>query len=114
MISLSTTTQNADGNVIFYKTSKSRLGVKEARVTRTVTLDGGVFITNLGYSDGDRTIMFDATINKTQAEKITDIFELYKEVLLSMEDGIYLATISRLDIKGTKIKMTIYIEQKEN
>ena len=62
------------------------------RTTRTATLDGGVAVTDLGYSDGDRDIVVkDETAEQAVVDFVRHIVEDYALVTVSTEDGSYLA-----------------------
>ncbi len=114
MISISTTTASINGNVVLRNHAGSKLREKPMRISRTKTLDGGVYINYGGYSDGDRTLSVSATITKAQEDKINSLAELYTSFLLSMEDGLYTGSISSFTADNGKLSMTMYLEQREN
>ena len=114
MISISTTVSNPNGNVIITGEHASELRKKTARVSRTKTLDGGVYINHSGYTDGDRTLSVRARISAASAEALDAVFRLYTRVLVSMADGLYYGAIPSMTTENGVLKMTIYIEQKEN
>ena len=114
MISISTTTANINGNVVLSKISVSKLMAKTARVSRTKTLDGGVYIGHSGYSDGDRTLSIAGNITTDQAAILKNMIEFYTGVLISMEDGLFFGAIPSMTAEDGALKMTIYIENKEN
>jgi hypothetical protein len=114
MISFSATTVSDPGNVVIYESSASDLGSKTARVTRTATLDGGVYINHSGVTDGDRTLRIKGRITETQALALTALYENHTSVLVSMHDGIYTGAISALSTQNGNLIMTYLIEQKES
>jgi len=113
MISISTATASINGNVIINNTSSSRLKEKTARVTRTATLDGGVYINHSGYTDGDRTLHIKEKISKNIETKLNNIFELYNSVIISLDDGCYDGVIDRMTSENGNLNMTIMIKQKD-
>ena len=114
MISISTTTANTAGNVIIYNVAESKLNERTARISRTQTLDGGVYINHSGYTDGDRTLHIKSKIDSSQAVVLTALFESYTILLISMFDGLYLAVISALNIEDGFLRMTVLLKSKEN
>jgi len=114
MISISTTTANINGNVVLSKIAGSKLMAKTARISRVKTLDGGCYIGHSGYSDGDRTLSITGEITEAQAAILKNLIEVYTGVLISMEDGLFFGAIPSMTAEDGALKMTIYIEQKEN
>jgi len=115
MISISTTTFNETGNVIIHESGNSKLNDKEARVSRSATLDGGVYINHSGFAVGDRTLgVRSSRISLIDTAVLTMIFEQYTTVLIALHDGLYLGTISKMTAENGHLKMTILLEQKEN
>lgn len=113
MISISTITTSDTGNVIINESISSDTGNKTARVTRTATLDGGVYINHSGYTDGDRTLRINGRISSDKAIILSNIFENYTSNLISFKDGLFLGAISDLSTKNGKLTMTFLIKQKE-
>ena len=113
MISISTITADTSGNVILKQDINSDIGSKTARVTRTATLDGGVYINHSGYTDGDRTLRIRGKVNLIQAAILASIFENYTSSFIAFKDGIFLGAISDLTTENGKLMMTFLIKQKE-
>jgi hypothetical protein len=114
MITLSTTTANINGNVIIKESMASDTGAKTARVTRTATLDGGVYISHSGYTDGDRTLRIKGRITEAQATILNSLFEDHTSCLIGLKDGLYFGAISTLNTQNGSLKMNFLIENKEN
>ncbi len=114
MISISTIISDANGNLIFKELKDSDVFNKSARVTRTATLDGGVYINHSGYTDGDRTLKIKALLNKEKEDILTYIFESFTKIILSIAEGIYIASISYINLVNGTANITILIEKKEN
>lgn len=95
MIGISTQIYDLEGARIFEdldpgKEQKNRRG--ERRVTRTATLDGGVSIADMGYSDGDRTItVMELAASLEAVEFVEYICRNYTLVTVTAEDGAYSA-----------------------
>jgi len=113
MISISTLTSDTMGSVVINELPSSDLDTKTARVNRSKTLDGGVYINHFGFSHGDRTLKIDSNLPESQVARINHIFTNYTSVLVSMRDGVYKGTIKDVNAQGQISKITILIEQKE-
>ena len=114
MISISMPTANINGNVVLSKIAGSKLMAKTTRVSRTKTLDGGVYVNYSGYSDGDRTINITGEITSAQAVILKNMIEVCTGVLISMDDGLFFGSIPSMTAEDGALKMTVYIEKKEN
>jgi len=112
MISISTLTADLNGNVAIPGYHDFR--DNQARVIRTKTLDGGVYINHSGISDGDRTLTISEKLSEDDCTKLWYIFNNYTEINVSIKDGFYKAVIQNLKIKNGHVDMTIYIESKES
>ncbi len=110
MISISTIT--AGTSVVLRELPSSKLKEKTARISRTATLDGGVYIEHGGYTDGDRTLRIEAVVDAVQAAALKMIFEGQTLVTVSMDDGLFLGAIQYMAVDNGDLKMTIYIKEK--
>ena len=113
MISISTVLPDTSGNVIINNDSASNLGNKTARVSRTSTLDGGVYINHSGFTDGDRTLSIVGKVNTAQETVLKNIFEEHTQVFISMRDGLFIGAIPSMTAENGSLKMSIYLKQKE-
>jgi len=114
MISISKLTRDANyGNVVIHELSSSDLSTRTARVSRTATLDGGVYINHSGVTDGDRTLRIEARITKEQDTILQNIYRTQTFVLIAVSDGIYSGAIDTLKTNNGSLKMTILVKQKE-
>ncbi len=113
MISISTVEANTEGSIVLDNHFDSDLKSNTARVTRTSTLDGGVVVNHLGVSDGDRTFIINTYQNKTNSDKILDIFNTAKFVMVGTEEGIFYSTIKTVKVEGTEVTLTILVKSKE-
>jgi hypothetical protein len=112
MLSISTLTTDNLGSVVIQGNHDFRNN--QARIVRTATLDGSVYINHSGVSDGDRTIVVSEDLPEIDCARLWYIFNNYTAVCLSIPDGFYKATIRSLRIKNGQVDMTIYIENKES
>ena len=70
-------------------------GTSSRRVTRVTTLDGGVAVTDRGYSEGDRVFTFNwKNVSQEQTDAIKRIFILYPRVTIALGTNVYLAAPS--------------------
>jgi len=115
MISICAPYVHTSGAVVLQKAAVagSNLKKKTARVSRSQTLDGGVYVNHSGVTDGDRTLTVKGRVTDAQAGVLDTIFSNYTGALISMADGLYYGAISSLDTGNGALKMTILLEQKE-
>lgn len=116
MISISKTTADiTNGNVILKELATSDIKSKRARVSRAATLDGGVYISHSGVTDGDRKFTIEADRITPAQEAVLDyMYRTQIFILCSCADGLYLGAIEDFNTKNGKLKLTILIKQKEN
>jgi len=113
MIGISTLTQNTAGDLVIHEKYSSQLNDIQARITRTKTLDGGVYINHSGVSDGDRTLRIIADMSESDYEKLINIHKTETFINISMTCGVYLAVISNIRKQYPDTVITILIESKE-
>jgi len=113
MISISTTTASATGAVILDEIQGSILFDMPSRVSRTKTLDGGVYINHSGFSHGDRTVTVVAKVTEGKWDVLNQIYQNETIVLLSMPGGIYTAAIENLRREGVTVTIKIMLKEKE-
>ncbi|MEJ1390066.1 MAG: hypothetical protein RPU34_04100 [Candidatus Sedimenticola sp. (ex Thyasira tokunagai)] len=93
--------------------STTRLEDVTRRVTRTATLDGGSFTTDLGYSDSDRDIII--TLKSPSESRIATVHNLlknYSMVFLSLSDGCFNAVLSEFKQTGSNYTLTAKIKNR--
>jgi len=81
------------------------------RLTRTKTLDGGVVISDSGFSHGDRT--FEVAVASTEIlwSSLWAIFKNSSWITVSIEEGCFLAKMEDLKERNGKITMKILISE---
>ncbi len=112
MIGISAPVFDPHGSVIINEDSDSVLGDNTARVSRTKTLDGGVYINHSGVSQGDRTLIVRAKISRDQGRVIQHIFKSYKMVEVSTRVGLFEAVIATCNINHGELYMKILVNKK--
>ena len=110
MIFLSTIEQ---GTSVLFQTNKPTAQENPKRLSRVPTLDGGCAFSYSGFSEADRTFLFECT----SAEKDTcdELWLFYKEkslVCLACEYGVFTGYISNLKILAGKISLTFLVYEK--
>lgn len=83
------------------------------RVSRTATLDGGVAVADLGYSDGDR----DVNIREPEASAASVDFaryivETYGTVIISTADGAYEAVPDTFSVDDGTLTLKMLVKLK--
>jgi len=114
MISISAAVADTSGSVVIKNMGNSNTSGKAARISRTKTLDGGVYIDHSGYVEGDMTFTINTQVKKSIYDILDRLFRLYTRVLISVDSGLYYGAISDIDIEDGFLKMTVYIEFKES
>jgi hypothetical protein len=111
MICISKLTQDVDGSVLFEENVDSKTPIYRARVRKTATLDGGVFIDHQGYAPGDNTFEITARVTKAQETALVSIFQNETFVNISTRDGFFKGVISSLRAFNGEIKMAFEIKE---
>ena len=115
MIGISTQTYDLSGARIFkliMPVPVHRAGSR--RIMRTATLDGGVTIADMGYSDGDRT--FTIEIPDPRIEDVDFaryIVETFNLVTVVTDDGVYSVAPSTYKVLSNgKLSIELLVKQK--
>lgn len=112
MIIITTQVADTKGMVQFQESSESTLGDWIARVSRTKTLDGGVWINNSGVVDGDRTFTIKADLTEDHADGLEYIYRNYQTVNLSCSEGLFSGSIQALGLNNGELNMKFYVKEK--
>lgn len=81
------------------------------RLTRTKTLDGGVVITDGGFSHGDRTLEIAVSSTSALWQILWAVFQSASWITLSTEEACFLAKMEDLRESRGQIIMKILISQ---
>ncbi len=114
MIAISTLTQNSDGHLVIHEKKSSDMNNLPGRVSRTKTLDGGVYINHSGVADGDRTLSVIASMTETDRARLVNIHKTETFIRVTTSDGVYQAAISSVRRNNADTVITILIKEKES
>lgn len=114
MIGISTLTQNSAGHLVIHEKKPSDLNNLPARVARTKTLDGGVYINHSGVSHGDRTLNVIARLSEADRARLVTIHKTETFVRVAIPDGAFQAVISSVRQQQADTVITILIKEKES
>ena len=112
MISISTQISDIYGSIIIHEDDDaSTLNSRTARVFRSKTLDGGVYISTPVYIDGDRTFVVNA--NVTKAEEVQLQYLKNQSFLnIACKHGVFSGVIERINCKNGALDMSIFIKER--
>lgn len=111
-ISLSAPDFDINGQVYIDAFADSQRTVTR-RVTRTATLDGGVAITDGGFSHGDETLNYTwRTVNREHLWLISSLQENYPLVVVSNRDGCFSAAIETLSPGPAESSIVLLVKEK--
>jgi len=100
-------------SVQFQETGETILYNLKARLSHSELLDGTSFVLHSGTNVGDMTPNISADYEPTLWATLKEIHENDSTVLLSCKEGLFLAYIDFLSLKGTQIQITMRIQQRE-
>lgn len=109
-IAIATLTFNLDGYLFFKAGPGTSLFNLNRRVSRTQTLDGGVFLDDRGFTHGDRSLSIVATLTRDEFDRIREISQNYGSIRVSFIDGVYVGSIVSVSINNqllTEIQILI-------
>lgn len=112
MISLSAPSYDLNGSVLLDPAGPDTdTYTMHRRVSRTATLDGGVVVTDYGFSHGDRILSVDlSTINEATRDKILAMLKSYQLITVSIPDGVFSASMESFG--GSSQKLALWIVAK--
>jgi hypothetical protein len=97
--------------VVFYANDAStNVGDWRRRVSRTATLDGGVAVTDSGFTHADRTLTIGLQ-GQTQAtvDQLRSLCALHSAVIVMLSDGAYRAVPESVSVSGNRAVMTVLL-----
>ena len=71
-------------------------------MNRVKTLDGNVYLDDLGFSHGDRTITLQVDITQADEDVLFNISENHALIWLSLTEGAFTAAIESASVKGRR------------
>lgn len=114
MIGISSPTFDINGSFVFHKLAEgSDVDSIARRVTRTATLDGGAYIYDGGFSDGDRTLIINLEgVERDVADGLALLVKNYPLLNFSLPGGVYEGAVEKYSAEGGVVKMRVLIKQK--
>lgn len=100
------------GSVTFTSPLSDEPDRREARISRSKTLDGGCVIVHQGTTDADRTIKITERLSSADRATVLGWYEDAEALSVSTRDGLYSAFISQFFDDRGKIELTILIKEK--
>jgi hypothetical protein len=82
------------------------------RISRTATLDGGVVLTDLGYSDGDRTVLLATPPDAEALAGLQYLLRNYGLVNVALPDGFYQTGLANLQANGENLAVSLLLKQR--
>jgi hypothetical protein len=113
MIGIAAQVYDDQGARIFESATEQNNRQGSRRLSRTATLDGGVWINDGGYCDGDR----DFTVQELNAtieaiEFAQRVVESYNLVTISTDHGVYSAAPSTYEVSDGGVTMKFLVKEK--
>lgn len=113
MISIASTAFDLLGHLQISPLASSQVDTFSRRVTRVATLDGGVAISDRGYSDGDRTLVYTyRPVSADHDARARRIVSLHPTVTVSTPDGVFLAAPESFDVSPSQNTLTLLVIEK--
>lgn len=114
MIGIASVVYDESGDMVFSTPARTEDEVRaNRRVSRTATLDGGVAVTDFGYSDGDRDIkVVDPSATDEAIAFAKRVVENYPVVTVSSRDGSFLAVPDGWEYVGGVLTLKLLIVER--
>jgi hypothetical protein len=112
VISLAAQTYDLNGAIMLRNVRLDTSGLfnLSRRVNRSATLDGGAYIDDLGYSDGDRAVdVVLADPTEAQADTLEYLIRNYGILTVVLPDGAYEGAISAVAFSGGTLNFTVLL-----
>lgn len=108
MVSITSRTGTSDG-VIFQELPSSRFKEITPRITKSKTLDGGVYIDHRGVVEGDREFDIRARLDEEESAALELLHKNETLVNIACVQGFFLGAISYLSIDNGELDMTFWV-----
>lgn len=113
MISITSTAFDVLGHIDIVPLGDTPADSFSRRVSRVATLDGGVAISDRGYSDGDRTLTYSyRPVSKDHDARAERLVRLHPTVNISTPDGLFLAVPQAFDRSARQNTFTLLVIRK--
>ena len=90
--------------------TRTREGAR--RLNRRKTLDGGVVITDGGFSEGDRSMSIQVTATEELWAALWYFFQNVNQVVISADGSCYLGMLERVSEADGKVSLNMMIQEK--
>ncbi|WP_305046324.1 hypothetical protein [Geoalkalibacter sp.] len=113
MIHISAPTFDLDGSLLLARSRLSNVRGGARRVSRIATLDGGAAVTDLGFSDADRTFQI-AERNPDQGAiaKAEYLMRTYPLLICSTEDGCYRGAVQSMRVRPGELELLFLVTER--
>jgi hypothetical protein len=108
MVSITSITGTSAG-VIFQELPSSKFKEISPRITKSRTLDGGVYIDHRGVAEGDREFVIKARLDKETADALELLHLNETLVNIACLQGFFLGAISYLSIDNGEMELTFWV-----
>jgi len=112
MVIVTTQASSTYGPVALREKPDSRISQIPVRVSRRMTLDGGVVVVHGGQVHGDRTFRIQADITAAEEAALKEIAENETLVNVATMDGMFSAAIEQLNTDGGRLDLTLLVKEK--
>lgn len=101
-----------NGNIKIAELSDSKLNDSTRRVSRRKTINGGVFLDDLGFSHGDRTFEIKANSTAALIANISQLKQVYSQCQCITSEGVFLGVIRSITENGNVLTTQFLIKEK--
>jgi len=113
MISISAPTFDLDGSLLLRGSARSDLFSQSRRVSRTATLDGGVYLDDMGFTHGDRTLRITVKADSLKTiDALAYLHRTYAQLMVATIEGVFLGAISQISVTNGDIIITYLVKEK--
>lgn len=110
LIALSTPTYDLDGELLLSPLMDDIEDRYTRRVERTALLDGGSYVDDLGYSEGDRTLRFEVPYTQATFDRLRYLLRQHGRAALAHEAGWYSGALTTLERAANIIRFEFLAE----
>ena len=104
-----------DGHVAIDPLPTSDMGDDERRVNSVKTLDGGVAVSDRGFSWADRKITLRwRTGSPAYETRVRNLVQTHSHLYCSTRDGVFLVTAERYSVSGRQSQVSLIVRSRED
>jgi hypothetical protein len=115
MIAFSSLVFDIQGYLVLKKETQggSNTNASRRRVSRSKILDGDAFITDNGFSDGDRDLRVRVKeVTKDQVDRARYLHQTYSLLKISFVEGSFHGVIEGFDFEDGELKLDVLLKEK--